>query len=102
MPKIIADRISIDHFIRSNDGYCFIAEASALSPSVNPLSQLYDDACDAGFVLVSTRTGCEVPFLYSHVDRNEGEVAGWNFIVEPYFLRTHPSFASVRALIIND
>ena len=97
---IIAREISTKHFI-FKDG-CFIGEASELPNSFNPLGPIYDDACDAGFYLVSEKTGEKLLFTFSHTDGEE-DVCGWNFKVNPtVFVQNKPKLASLKLLIIND
>jgi len=58
----------------------FSQEASSLRGTVAIMGQLYDDAADVGFVLVSHHTGQEVPFYLASVDKSEeGEIQCWNF-----------------------
>lgn len=61
---------------------CFIAEASALSCGGREHDgRVYDDACDAGFVLVSHKTGDSVLVAQDGTDMNGDEVAGWRYKV---------------------
>jgi hypothetical protein len=104
MPNYIAPKISSDKFDWQKDNKCFCAEASDLPQNFNFLSQVYDDACDAGFTMVSARTGAEVAFVFSHDDRDSSgeDVYGWNFEPCPYAVRKNPALAGVTCLIIND
>lgn len=52
----------------------FSAEVS----STNGLHRVYDDACDVGLTLVSSRTGREVVFVVTDEHRDgEGDVTHW-------------------------
>lgn len=46
--------------------------------STNGFGQVYDDACDVGMTLVSTRTGNEIVFVVhqTHIDA-EGDTTHW-------------------------
>lgn len=58
----------------------FSQEASSLRGNVAIMGQLYDDAADIGFVLVSEHTGQEVPFcMYQEMKSEEGEILWWKF-----------------------
>ena len=56
----------------------FVAEVSELVDKLF-LTQVWDDACDAGFVMVSTKTGREVIFVHTRVREGEWEVMSWEF-----------------------
>lgn len=43
------------------------------------MGRVYDDAGDEGFLLVSARTGKEVPFAVDHRQLKGGEVTAWHF-----------------------
>ena len=100
--KVIAKRVGSERFTWHKDCNSFIAEASDLPKGFDPLSQVWNDACDAGFILVSERTGKELLFTFSHEDKNiEHETMGWNFKAEPQFNKGIIA-EPVDALIIND
>ena len=65
-------------FTFNSDSECFTTEASDTRGA--HLDQLWDDATDVGFVMVSAKTGKRLPFVfsYSETDR-EGEVTAWVF-----------------------
>lgn len=59
--------------------------------------QVFDDACDWGFTMVSHRTGKEVVFgHYSTDEDDEGEVKGW------WFHCVSPGHRDLKCLIVND
>jgi hypothetical protein len=44
------------------------------------IGRLYDDSADAGFVMVSEKTGAEVVFLVDGEHRDhEGDITHWTF-----------------------
>lgn len=52
----------------------FFTEASDFK-FTNMMSQLFEDACDQGFILESVKTGRKIPFGFTGVEQdNEGEV----------------------------
>ena len=97
--RIIADKISTKYFSYDKKSRTFTTEASDLPRTFNPESQVYDDACDYGFTLISEKTGNEALFVFDKEDRdNEGELAGTWF---QYFGRDN-SLKGIKVLIIND
>lgn len=81
----------------------FVEEMSTLQASANfDLRQIYPDACDAGFTMVSARTGREVDFVMCSTDRSGGEVQGWRFEPTRDSIRRDPACAGLSVLIIND
>jgi len=80
----------------------FSAEASEL-PNVNFLSPIYDDACDAGFAMVSERTGMVATFCLSHADADvEGAVRAWRFEPVGPFGGVLFGLRYVKLVIFND
>lgn len=78
-----------------------LQEISTLQAYVsgNIFGQLYDDAADQGFVMVSQRTGKEMPFCLEETSRNgDGDVEYWKFraVKEDDFGRF------MTALVFND
>ena len=79
----------------------FSQEASVLQGGmrVSFLGSLYDDACDVGMVIVSDRTGKEVPFYLSDtVVSKEGEVLEWKL----RSASNDPSLESLVVVVLND
>jgi hypothetical protein len=70
--------ISSSYFYWNKDTKNFSAEASEL-PKNFSLRKIYDDACDVGFSMVSTRTGRSVKFRLEKEIKNEGDVLSWEF-----------------------
>lgn len=94
---IIGKKVSTALFHYDAETKCFSVEDSELQGDgiVELLGRLYDDACDEGFVLVSQRTGKEVPMFLASIDTNDGDIAGWQF--KPASPRH-----SFSVLVIND
>jgi hypothetical protein len=92
------------------DRRIFIAEISELPSFYRPghfrgsfqFEQVYPDACDVGFTMISDRTGEEVVFAMTSTDMNGDEIAGWRFTPTRESVRRFPRCAGVSALIIND
>ena len=75
---VIGHKISTKMFFYHKEDKSFSQEASSIN--IPLLGQLYDDACDEGFVLVSERTGAEIPMYLTKTERDrEGDVQCWNF-----------------------
>lgn len=73
---------------RSQDG---AAEASDLGCTVGiaPGRQVWSDACDVGFMLVSDRTGTEKLFTLASERRSgDNELEAWIFVSEDGFTAT--------------
>ncbi len=97
--NLIADEIKSDYFFYHKDDKSFSQDISSLK-GFNPLRQLWNDACDQGFVMKSERTGKKVAFYFSHTDMDGSDTAGWNFkIVEEYNMTQEQKRMTV--LIIN-
>lgn len=77
---IVGTRISTNQFWYDKETRNFSQEASTLR-NYNFLSRLYNDACDTGFVLVSHKTGREVPFYLEYTSKDiEGDIHCWKFL----------------------
>lgn len=100
---IIANEISTKHFTWNSTTGNFVAEASELPKIFNPFGNIYDDAADKGFYLVSHKTSEKLMFSFSHSDMSGEDVAGWWFTAIPRFNRKkNPKLDSIKVLIIND
>ena len=74
----------------------FTQEISTLGRDFQ-LGQVYDDACDEGFTMVSHHTGKHVAFAQCSVDKDrEGDIAGW------WYESVTPGHKGFRCLVIND
>ena len=93
---IIGPRLSTKSFTYDKNSQTFISEASDFGRAAF-YGQLYDDACDEGFVLVSQKTEKAVPFYLSEVVRDvEGDITCWKF------KGACPKFANLNVVILND
>jgi len=99
---IIATKLNARYFDFNPNTFTFVAEASDFGRGTSAFfSQVYDDACDAGFTLIG-KTGAEVTFIHSSTDMSGGDIAGWRFTPTSDSIRRVPACAKVSALIIND
>ena len=75
----------------------FTADASDLGRGFN-LGQVYDDACDVGFTIISAKTGKPAVFVETetHYDANDDDVAVWEFNC------VTPGLKNLKAMIYND
>lgn len=76
---IIGDRISTTLFSYDSERRMFVTEDSSLR-GFNPMGQLWDDSCDQGFVMVSAKTGKEVPFYFQSARHDEYDIQYWDFV----------------------
>lgn len=77
-------------------GNTFVAEASDFGRDLK-LGNVYDDACDEGFSIVSAKTGRAAVFaLYNHEEDGEGELVKW------IFKCVTPGLTHLKAVIFND
>ena len=97
---IIGNKISTKMFYYDKEDSMFTQEVSSLGTLASNLTgQLYDDACDQGFVLVSHRTGEEVPFYLDETETsNEGETLCWNFKAASL----KPELLNLKVCVFND
>jgi len=86
------------------DTQTFVEEISTLSQGgkVRVFSQVYDDACDEGFVMISSKTGQRVVYVVDGHDMNDGDIMGWKLIPTRDSIRRVPSCKGTKVLIIND
>ena len=98
MNKIIAEKISTKYFHYDKKNKIFSTEHSDLPKFFNFYSQIYNDACDSGFILVSEKTGNEALFVFDREDKQEDELMGTWF----KYCGNCNSLNGTRILIIND
>ncbi len=79
-----------------------VAEASDLR--YRGWHQIYDDACDVGISIKSSRTGQIVTYYLNEeeMDHSGEDVAGWRFKPIAEDVRRVPACANTSVLIIND
>lgn len=71
-------------------------EISDLGPKFK-WGRVYDDACDEGITIKSTKTGVETVWAIDSVDEREGEIIGW------YLICVSPGpMKGKKILVIND
>ena len=81
----------------------FVAFASDIAETRPSLfKQIYPDACDAGLVLVSHRTGREADFVVSEVKKSEDGIESWTLVPTAAALRQDRHLAGIQVLIFND
>ena len=100
--NVIASKISSKYFDYTSKDRLFCCEASGLPKSFNFLSEIYNDACDAGFIMVGEKTGIEVIFYLTETDIYHEKIVGWNYKPEEMAIRKYPEMKDVSVLIIND
>ena len=65
--------------------------------------RLYNDACDAGFTFISSRTGHRSKWYFSCTGHDaEGELQGWTFLPDSQSIRNHPQLKDWKVVVIND
>lgn len=94
---IIGQHISSSMFFWHSDTYTFTQEASTLK-GYQWAGQLYDDAADTGFVLVSERTGKELAFYLEDAEYHNEDVVAWHF--RP--ATVDPHLSKMKLVIFND
>lgn len=98
-PRIPAKLLDFDATTQT-----YTQEVSTLAANsiLRIFGQLYNDAADMGVMLVSQRTGHEVPFVLVREDKHEGETQGWWFQPTLDAVRADARVADLKLLIIND
>lgn len=102
--NVIGSNILSRRFDYISASKTFMAEISELSHGgVDPLGQLYNDACDQGFVMISDKTGSEVEFYLHDTQRDtEGDVIAWDFRPSANAIHYNFNLQNVKAIILND
>lgn len=84
----------------------FSADASDLQD--RHIQQLYDDACDVGLAIRSTKTGTVITYFLSETNRKQydpaeqPEIVSWEYLPLPEDVRKHPECAKTKVFIFND
>lgn len=93
--------VSTRHFTWLGSPRMFVAEASTLEANGIYPAQVFDDAIDEGYTLVSERTGREVTVGANHTERDrEGDLLFTDYVpVDARGPQRHPAF-TVR--VFND
>lgn len=79
----------------------FVTEASQLRGH-NTKQRMYDDACDVGFPIVSTKTGAIMVFTYSKDHWNNGDLEFETYVPTEETKRKFPHLAESDVIIFND
>lgn len=70
--------ISSKNFSYNKSDKTFVADISDLHGKLHMI-RAYPDACDAGFEMVSERTGEVCRFVETKEVRNDGDISYWEF-----------------------
>ena len=83
------------------DKNLIVAEASDLGR--NWFDRIYQDAVDAGFTLVSRRTGAETVWYLNHDRKDQdGDTVSWVFFPTNETLRKQPHLKTWTVEVFND
>lgn len=100
MAELRTKIISSDRFTFKNR--VFVCEASDLGPNFT-FVRIYDDAADAGFTMVSARTGKYANFYLVNTFRDgEGDVTHWLLKPTSEAIRRNPGLTGTEVHILND
>lgn len=95
-----ATRISSKDFTWNSKTQTFSTELSEFghrNARCNTLAQIYDDACDIGFVMVSEKTGKEEVFAF--VEAKKDEEGDLQFLK---YVPANPKLRGISVLFFND
>lgn len=85
--------------------HTFTAEASELdhaSEDGNWIGRIYPDSADAGFAMVSGKTGEHVVFCEKEIQRQFGDIVSWDFEPTPESIRKFPHLKGCKVIVFND
>jgi hypothetical protein len=86
-----------------NELVAYVSDLEANNPIKCVWGQVYDDACDRGFVIISVKTGKEAVFARdSVIADSDGEVQAWRCIPTRDTLRRLPQLKGWTITLIND
>jgi hypothetical protein len=104
MGKVIGNRIPASQFYYDKIGRIFLQDITSLRNGYNAFSQVWDDSCDAGFVITGEKDPTkELIFTLERTDLSvEGETMGWHFTVEPESAKRIGAPTMLTVLIVND
>lgn len=97
-------KVFSDRFYYSPDDKQFSAESSDFCRMNSQLfHRLYQDACDEGITIISTKSYSEVDYYIDEEHKNgEGELLSWLLKPTPEALRKTPLASGTSVLIFND
>ena len=95
--------ISLSVFTHDKNTKTFVAEASDFGHR-NLFQQIYDDACDVGFLVTNpgSLNTILVVFTKEDVDYEDREVISWQFEPSTDDIRKHPSLKGYKFIVFND
>jgi hypothetical protein len=93
--------VSTDKFHYHPEDRLFTQEISSLGKDFR-FGQVYDDACDEGFVLISKKTEKEIILYVDRHDMNDDEIVGWWLKPTSESIKKVPEAQGIRVLVIND
>ena len=80
-----------------------VAEASMLGcVTGNMYSQIYDEACDVGFKILSPKTGNAPIFYLVETKKVNGEIVSWEFAPSNDSIKKFPQLQGYCVSILND
>jgi hypothetical protein len=82
----------------------FCAEITDLPNKGSGLfGQVYDDACDQGFTMVSGRTGQQTRWYLGDTVRDlDGDLMSWTFYPDQRDVRKFPAMNGWKVVVFND
>ncbi|CAB4143103.1 hypothetical protein UFOVP435_61 [uncultured Caudovirales phage] len=103
MATICTTTYSSSQFSIDYESCTATAEASDLGAvSTPPFSRIYDDACDAGFIMVSDKTGFVSVFELSWVEKDADDILAWHFAPSMQSVKVQPALSRWKVTIFND
>ena len=81
----------------------FVSEASDLNN--RHLERIYDDACDVGLMIVSSKTGWAVTYYMDKEHRRDdedNEITHWTYLPTSKSLREVPACKGTSVTVFND
>lgn len=101
--QAIANRISSDKFDFGKKRRTFFADVAELQhENLDAFDQLWHDEGTKGFVMVSSKTGKEVPFELVHTEREaDGDTRAWQFKPHAHAIAWDSRLQGVSVIIFN-
>lgn len=101
--QAIGTRINSRSFGYSTMTRTFHAEIAELEHArLDAFDQLWADEGTKGFVMVSAKTGEEVPFVLDHTEREaDGDTMAWRFVPHWHAVSRNQELRGVSAIIYN-
>jgi len=92
---------STDNFTYHAQAQTFVSEASEMEN--RHLQRMYDDACDVGFSMKSSKTGRVVVYVLvdTVIDDDDG-IQYWIFEPTAESVRKHPECVGTKVKVFND